>query len=120
MKTLKRCHGVDLRFLHKRLSDSAGDGAGKNPNRDPCKLMDCNTEGMAADIYTKAFTADDKWNHACELINIVDINELDEAFGRRFKLTRDPKESKDPDAVADGSGDPVAAAAPREGPADRG
>ncbi len=34
MKTLKRCHGVDLLFLHERLSDSCGDGdGGGNPNR---------------------------------------------------------------------------------------
>ena len=60
MKTLKRCHGVDLNFLHERLSDGGGDGSGNNPNRDPCDLVDTGSAQMAADIYTKALTNAEK------------------------------------------------------------
>ena len=88
MKTLKRCHGVDLLFLHERLSDSAGDGAGKNPNRDPCDLVDTKTDAMAADIYTKAFTNPEKWDLACQLINIIDTDSIEEAVKRKFTVER--------------------------------
>ena len=89
MKTLKRCHGVDLQFLHERLSDIAGDGpGGTNTNRDPCDLQDCVSSGMAADIFTKAFTNKEKWDAACALINIVDTGNVEDVFLNVFNSIR--------------------------------
>ena len=69
MKTLKRCHGVDLLFLHERLSDVAGTDE-SNSNRDPCDLKDTISDRMAADIYTKAFTTPESWQKALNNINV--------------------------------------------------
>ena len=91
MKTLKRCHGVALSFLHERLSDSAGDGAGNNPNRDPCSLVDTISIGMAADIYTKAFTNEDQWEAACRLINVVKDDAILDQFSKKFETARAEK-----------------------------
>ena len=88
MKTLPRCHGVNINFLHERLSDSAGEGADRTPNRDPCTLKDCGSDTMAADIYTKAFSNDEKWEAACRLINIIDEDKLTETFAHDFDPAR--------------------------------
>lgn len=84
MKTLKRCHGVDLSFLHEWLSCFASDGDGVNTNRYPCTMVDTDTEYMAADIYTKAITNDEKWKHACRLIDVVDKQRIVTSFQTCF------------------------------------
>ena len=56
MKTLKRCHGVDLLFLHERLSDAYGPTEEENLNRDPVDMKYLESDKMAADIRTKEFS----------------------------------------------------------------
>ena len=61
---------MSLKFLHVRVSDANEEDGEGNPNRDPCMLEYCDTNKMAADIYTKAFTNAQKWLSALRLINI--------------------------------------------------
>ena len=43
---------------------------------------------MAADIYTKGFTNKDKWNHAFELVNVIDPTNLGEVIIRRASIIK--------------------------------
>ena len=61
MRHLSRTHGIPIDWLHERLKD----------HKDPVEIVYRESEEMAADIYTKAFTDKEKWQHACALINHV-------------------------------------------------
>ena len=61
---------------------------------------------MSADIYTKAFTEPDKWDHALKLINLLDGKNLEQRI-RNFdddleksakRFAKPPKEEANPDA----------------------
>ena len=64
---------------------------------------------MCADIYTKAFTDAGKWEAACELINIVDPNEL------KCLLSARQEQHKD-DATLQGRGAKTAPGSGSQGP----
>ena len=51
MGHVRRCHGVQLSTLTERLKDET------------FVLEDCHTECMAADIFTKHFVDQKKWQH---------------------------------------------------------
>ena len=86
MKTLKRCHGVSLSFLHERLSDAAAQISGSQ--RDPVDLKEAGTDHMAADIYTKAFTNPEKWETACQLVHIINKDDLCQFLRRTVSAER--------------------------------
>ena len=60
MRHLGRTHQVDVAWLHERFQSK------------DFELQYTESEHMAADIFTKAFTDSEKWKHACSLINLVD------------------------------------------------
>ena len=64
MRHLGRVHRISVAWLHEQL--------GTSESRGPVKIHWTETECMAADIYAKAFTDKDKWDHALRLIGIVD------------------------------------------------
>jgi len=59
MGHVKRCHGVQLQTITERLRDET------------FTLEDCHTECMAADIFTKHFVDQKKWQHAITLIGVL-------------------------------------------------
>ena len=61
MRYLHRTHRVSVAWLHEQLE----------PGRDGIELIYEDTNRMAADIFTKAFTNREKWEHAHELINAM-------------------------------------------------
>ena len=63
MRHLGRVHNVDIAWLHERFQE-------------PSYGLDyCLTDRMRADLFTKAYTNQDKWKHAVSLINVVDYEE---------------------------------------------
>ena len=57
IRHIGRTHRVDIAFLHECFTDD-----------EQYKLVYVDTFDQAADIFTKAFSNADKWNHACQLI----------------------------------------------------
>ena len=71
MRYLHRTHRVDVQWLHERFKDT--------------EEVDLSYElsaRMCADIYTKAFTDPAKWEHACDLINIISPDRLREVISK--------------------------------------
>ena len=64
MRHLGRTHGVSINWLHERFKE------------DWNELIKEDTKTMAGDVFTKAFDNKDKWQHACELINILDFTNV--------------------------------------------
>ena len=60
---------------------------------------------MCADIYTKAFSEDHKWVHACDLINIIHPNRLRARF-------RQHEEYMGKGTIVDGANQPSTASPP--------
>ena len=87
MKHLGRVHRVDIGWMHARFAE-------------PCIVLVYERSAyMAADIYTKAFTDKDKWNHACLLINIVDPSDLN-AIGIRLQHLAEQRILDEEEALA--------------------
>jgi hypothetical protein len=59
MSHMSRTHGVSVKFLHECLSNGL------------IEVRHCHTTLMAADIFTKAFTSQDRWFNACLNIGVV-------------------------------------------------
>ena len=57
---VKKTHGIQLSWLTDML------------RRGTYKLVDCHTDAMCADIFTKHFVCPRKWTHAKQLIGIAD------------------------------------------------
>jgi len=68
MRWLSRNHGLAIRHLYDHL--------GNEETKDDTQLVYTRSEWMAADIYTKAFTSREKWQRACELVNVIDPKDL--------------------------------------------
>ena len=58
MRHMGRTHRVDLAFLHECLENGH------------FSIEYCDTKRMAADVFTKAFTNSQKWEHATSLIGL--------------------------------------------------
>jgi hypothetical protein len=56
---MSRTHGVSVKFLHECLTKGI------------MEVRHCDTILMAADIFTKAFSVQDKWDHACRNIGVI-------------------------------------------------
>ena len=69
MRYIGRTQGINIQMLHETL--------GCTHPQCPNDLVKTDTDNMVADIHTKGFTSDDKWNHACQLANVIDVNEKD-------------------------------------------
>ena len=67
MRGLGNTHGVSINRLYELFW---GDWS---------ELLKEGTDTMAGDIFTKAFDNKDKWSHACRMINMFDMNDLDTA-----------------------------------------
>ena len=67
MRHLERTHDISVAWLHQQFKRGEFD------------VINEPTDGMCADIFTKAFTAKHKWLHACHLIGHVDPKRM---FGR--------------------------------------
>ena len=59
-RALKRTHGYTLSYAHHRVLS------------DDVNLLDCVTDCMAADIFTKHSINPQHWVHACQLIGVLD------------------------------------------------
>ena len=99
MRHLGRVHRVSVQWMHESL--------GKHPNAGSTVLFYDDTQNMSADVYTKAFQAPDKWDHAIHLINVFHKSELTPEFlsawvserahydrGDESKRTKEPIVSK--------------------------
>jgi hypothetical protein len=80
MRHLGRTHRISVQWLHEQLGEPnrlvpAGDKKG-NFAASKVSLVHTDTNRMAADIYTKAFTDPDKWWKVCKLINVIDPRQL--------------------------------------------
>ena len=83
---VKPNHGIAILHLYDHL--------GNLETKDDIQLVYTRSEWMAADIciyiyiyiYTKGFTNKDKWNHACELVNVMDPKDLEEVILRRANI----------------------------------
>ena len=62
MRYIGRVHRIAVSWLHERLA--------AKDIKDPVDLEYTKSEDMAADIYTKAFSDPDKWDHALQLIAV--------------------------------------------------
>ena len=78
MRWLSRNHGLAIRHLYDHL--------GNEETKDDTQLVYTRSEWMAADIYTKAFTSKEKWQKACELVNVIDPKDLKEVIIRRANI----------------------------------
>ena len=47
-------------------------------------MLDTASEGMAADIYTKAFSDPDKYQSVCDLINVFGATRLDKVIAKHI------------------------------------
>ncbi len=89
MRHLGRVHGIAISWLHERI--------GKRPDRCNIDLCYARSEQMSADIYTKAFSDKDKWDHALKLISTYgkdvvkgkDASGYGELFGREASTAVD-------------------------------
>ena len=45
-------------------------------------------DGLEQDIYTKTCTSEDKWQKACELVNVIDPKNLREVIIRRADILK--------------------------------
>ena len=68
MRYLARTHGVSVAFLHERFTDGQ------------LRLKYEQSEKMAADIFTKAFTDSARWEAACWLVNVVHPDKMQEVI----------------------------------------
>ena len=68
MRHIGRVHGVSVQWMNERL--------GEHVDRDNVYLFYQDTNYMSADIYTKAFTVEANWRHACQLISVHTPDEL--------------------------------------------
>jgi len=59
MGHMSRTHGVSVKFLHECLTNGI------------MEVRHCDTLLMSADIFTKAFNNQDKWDHACHNIGVI-------------------------------------------------
>ena len=73
LRHFPRAHGVSLKWIFNAVKDHAN-------------LCDCNTDVMAADIFTKHFINEEKWVAACKLIGI--------ASPKKWKAITEVKQSK--------------------------
>ena len=67
MRGLGNTHGVSINRLKEAFDEPWNE------------LVKEDTTSMAGDIFTKAFDNKDKWAHACRMINMYDMNDLDTA-----------------------------------------
>ena len=73
MRHLSRVHRVSVASLFERYKEKGRE------------ITYCDTNVMAADIYTKAFTSAEKWRNAIKLINVVT---KDEQKKMKFKVNK--------------------------------
>eukprot|EP00969_Alexandrium_andersonii_P048342 2120938-Alexandrium_andersonii.AAC.1 len=66
MRYLHRTHRVSVQWLHEQLG----------PTITSVDIRYEDTADMFADIYTKTFDDHSKWEHACDLINVVTPDRL--------------------------------------------
>ena len=74
MRYLHRTHRMSVAWLHECFQ------------RKDFELVHEDTSTMCADIYTKAFNDAVKWQHACELANIVDPQEFERRLRKKGGL----------------------------------
>ena len=72
MRWLSRNHGLAIRYLYDHL--------GNEETKDNTELLYTRSDMMAADIYTKVFSSKEKWEAACQLINIMPPEKLLDAI----------------------------------------
>ena len=99
IRHLGRTHRVDLAWLHEQFVSNS------------FKLMYCETNSMAADIFTKAFTNKEKWLDVCKPIGHVETSTLWSPKGPAPSLKGGSGATKK-DAPKDVGEPSVAAAAP--------
>ena len=80
MRWLSRNHGIAIMHLYDHL--------GNPETKDDTQLVYTRSEWMVADIYTKGFANKDKWNHACELVNVIDPTNMEEVIIRRANISK--------------------------------
>ncbi len=68
MRYIGRTHGISIVQLHENL--------GSKHENNPFDLEDTDTSRMAADIHTKGFTNAVRWQHAIQVINVVDPSKI--------------------------------------------
>ena len=96
MRHLGRTHGVSVAWLHEQLYI-----------RKLCPIEYTESLDMAADIYTKAFTEADKWDHALKLINIINKAAIlkmiphykEHLATSASRFAKPPKDNTPPDAL---------------------
>ena len=59
LRHVRRTHGVNLCWMHESYKQGI------------FALRDCHTDRMAADIFMKHFSNQEKWDHASFLIGVV-------------------------------------------------
>ena len=64
LRHVRRTHGISISALHDWHRKKV------------FKLADCHTKAQAADLFTKAFTNPESWEHAYTLIGMVDDHAL--------------------------------------------
>ena len=97
MRYLHRTHRMSVAWLHECFQ------------RKDFELVHEDTSTMCADIYTKAFSDATKWQHACELANIVDPQEFERRLRRKGGLDPPvpvPRPKKAGDTPSDWDGAP--------------
>lgn len=78
LRWLTRRHGFATMHLYDHL--------GNEETKDDTQLVYTRSEWMAADIYTKAFTSKEKWQKACELVNVIDHKNTMDVIIRRAEI----------------------------------
>ena len=102
MRHIGRTHGVSVAWLSERFQE------------EEYELSYCDTSDRAANIYTKAFADPGKWQHACELVGVIDparITEVVRAHTERHK--RQKEEALYPKASKGDGREPAAPCTPR-------
>ena len=71
MRHLGRVHGVCIGFLHEQYSKNDGPPTANRPGGGVLKMEYVSSSLMLADIYTKEFTDEQKWNSLKRQIGIL-------------------------------------------------
>ena len=92
MKHANRTHKISFMSIHETMMN------------DPkyLRLFYCDTNDMCADIFTKAFTNPDKWDHARRLIGVYKPGECNQ-FSRSQPLDKDHRKIGAPKDDPDGT-----------------